>query len=444
MIRLIILLLGADALRREWTALAALGGLWTGLGLLVVGDAADGVNVLATEAFGWFVLVDGALGVFFALTAGRSASRFFLVKALALLTLGLIIVDMPWRNHLANSALFGLAFAIDGAMRIAAAWTIRFRRWRVVVAGGAFELVMAALAFSNWPVSHERTVPFSVGVLLLLSGWAVLRAALELRKLRPGASLTLLRSFGRLDPAWGGPAAPDAKGEPALVVHVWTPLGTAREPQRRPLIDRYVAAVDRRGRISTGHSALEVAPDLYISHYPAVEIDREPSEILRAVRATPENDVPGRFLPSYDAEVADWCPADAHVTFRRFDEERLRTFWAAYRRDGTYNLMGRNCTGTVAHALDAALEGVLGDGPAWRRVLRLAINPDLWLAAVLRVRAESMVWTPGLMLDYARALHRVVEPPPVRWWERLRGAIEEFRRMRSRPEGKEAVETTTA
>jgi len=442
MIRLVVLLLGADALKREWPIVAALGGLWMGLGLTVVIDTADGVTVLATEAFGWFLVIDGALGAFLALTAGRSAGRFFLVKALALLTLGLIIVDMPWRNHLANSALFGLAFAIDGAMRIAAAWTIRFPRWRIVVAGGAFELVMAGLAFSNWPVSYERTVPFSVGVLLLLSGWAVLRAAVKLRQLRPGASLTLLRSFGRPDAAGMGPR--EAGAEPALVVHVWTPVGTAHQPQRRPLIDRYVAAVDRRGRISTGHSALEVAPDLYISHYPAVELDRAPSEILRAVRATPENDVPGRFLPSYDAEVADWCPADARVTFHRFDEERLRTFWAAYRRNDTYNLMGRNCTGAVAHALDAALEGVLGDGPAWRRVLRLSVNPDLWLAALFRVRAESMVWTPGLMLDYARALHRVVEPPPARWWVRVRGAVEEYRRTRGRVDGEESVETTTA
>ena len=34
---------------------------------------------------------------------------------------------------------------------------------------------------------------------------------------------------------------------------------------------------------------------------------------------------------------------------------------------------------------------------------------DLWIAHFIRWKAREMVWTPGMMLDYARALERLVE-----------------------------------
>ena len=63
-------------------------------------------------------------------------------------------------------------------------------------------------------------------------------------------------------------------------------------------------------------------------------------------------------------------------------------------------------------------------------LLRLLANPDLWLAAVLRARAESMTWTPGLVLDYARAIRRVVEPRELSWRERFARTLRHLRLFR--------------
>jgi hypothetical protein len=211
------------------------------------------------------------------------------------------------------------------------------------------------------------------------------------------------------------PATPDDAGHDDLIVHVWTPAGPGRHPRRRPLIDRYIAAIDSKGRISTGHAALELAPNVYISHYPAVEIDRSPEEFGRVLRASADNDIPGRFLPSYREEADGWCEATEHIRFTRIDRLRVRHFWRAYRSDTAYNLTSRNCSSAVAHALDAALEGVLGQTERpWRAFFRALTTPELWIAGVLRRRAEAMAWTPGLVLDYARLLHVVVEPLPAR------------------------------
>ena len=452
MIRLILLLLGAPAVRSRWPWLLGFGLLCIGIALAVIGDAADGVTVVVAEAFAWILVFDGLSTLPVGEDAHGRAHRLHLIRGIGLIALGLLILDLPWHNDLANSVLFGLAFLIDGAARIATALVVRFRGWVWVVAGGAVEIGLAVLAFASWPISYEKTVPFCVGVLLLLMGWTVLRLALALRQLPADGSILALPAFGRR--CWythaaadmpalpASPAAPVAEGKPPpLVLHVWTPLGSAADPVRRPLIDRWIAAVDSKGRVSTGHAALELAPDLYVSHYPRTEVERNSANFIRQLRATACNDVPGRFLPSYRYEVDTWFDADARVTFRRFDEARLRAHWAAYSADDTYNLTRRNCSISAAVALEAALEGSCGEGPFWRRLIRLMTSSDLWAAAALRHRAKAMTWTPGLLLDYARALHRVVEPLPVNWLGRLRGTLRWLRRSRAAAQAAKAAET---
>jgi len=40
-------------------------------------------------------------------------------------------------------------------------------------------------------------------------------------------------------------------------------------------------------------------------------------------------------------------------------------------------------------------------------------------AAQMRKRAMTMAWTPGLVMDYARALQAIVHPVPLSWFERM-------------------------
>src|SRR5690606_6154717 len=116
------------------------------------------------------------------------------------------------------------------------------------------------------------------------------------------------------------------KNNGILNVYVWTAIGSVTDPERRILIDRYVAAVDKKGVISTGHSALEMPPDLYISHYPLDDIDHSPDDFRALLSAGHENDVPGRFNESLAQESADWCEPDRKVTFHRFHPQALRRF----------------------------------------------------------------------------------------------------------------------
>lgn len=203
-----------------------------------------------------------------------------------------------------------------------------------------------------------------------------------------------------------------------LRVLVWTPEGSAtQDTLPRPVMNRYIAAVDSAGVISTGHAALEMQ-DIYISLYPAVDIDRSPSEFFRTLRAVRENNVPGKFQDSYASESAAWCEADRQVCFHTFNAVSLRAFTTYYRRQEIYNLTWRNCSSSVAYALEAALDGVLCNRSGWSVFLRLFLQPELWIAAQLRRRATTMAWTPGLVLDYSRALHGLVHPARLNWFRK--------------------------
>ena len=60
----------------------------------------------------------------------------------------------------------------------------------------------------------------------------------------------------------------------------------------------------------------------------------------------------------------------------------------------------------------------------WLHVLRTLLMPELWIAAQVRRRAQIMAWTPGLTLDYCRALRAVVHPVDRPWFKRLVRALQ--------------------
>ncbi len=404
MIRLIILLLGAQALRGQRRLLMLFGWAWIAVGALMLFDVLqDGRSVLALDALAILLALEGLVAISAALVIGSSASRPVMLKGLGFLFLAFLVWDVPADDNIVATLVFGSALLLDGAVRIASSTVIQHSRWKPVALAGSGEILLSLMIFIGWPVPHRMTVPFCIGVMILLSGWALLRIARRLESFSLNQNPQLATQ----------PQTNDAN---PLRVYVWTPTGSAKDARRRYIVDRYIAAVDGSGNISTGHAALALAPDVYISHYPLNEISQSAQDFRRLLHSGEQNNVDGRFLPDLQQEVAAWCPPDKKIQFRRYNPTALRAFWQRYRQDATYNLTRRNCSTTVVQALDSALEGVLGDKHLWRRFLLLILDPNLWMLAVLRSRGESMTWTPGLVLDYARMLQQVTERQHQRWW----------------------------
>lgn len=473
MIQLILLLLGADFIRRRWFMLSVIGVIWFALGLFLCVDALDGVLYFPLHYFGVVLLLESLATLALVSTGTGAQKGLRCVKGLLFMVISILILSEHHHSDFALAMLFGLAFTCGGLLQIVSATVVRFPAWRVAVAGGIVQLVIAVVFFQPYPTHYRGTVPFCIALGLMLTGFSLSWLAMRARRLPSEASVyqLLLRNAQRQFPldaglqtpigadpfakgsAKGGAAAShgDARSsteganadapDDTLTVHVWTPSGSAKTPTlRRPLIDRYIAAVDASGVISTGHAALEAPPDIYISLYPAVEVDRSPDQFARLLRASAENDIAGVYQPDYRTEAAAWCESTAKITFRAFDRQRLAQFWRDYRKVEIYNLTHRNCSSTVSLALEAALEGSIQmNGPGWLMFLRMLVTPELWVAGQIRRRATTMAWTPGLTLDYARALRAIVHPPPISWLASVRLAWRHARRARADARGENAA-----
>jgi uncharacterized membrane protein HdeD (DUF308 family) len=435
MVRLMMILLGVDYLRARWRGVLIAGLLSALIGAALFIDALDGVLYFRIAPFAWLLLIEGlaTLAVAWTGMGGQRTLRY--VKGLAFCASAVLVLSGYRHASFILSMVFATLFLADGLLQIASAWVVRYRTWKYAVAAGALEIAIAVFLYQPYPTHYKGTVPYCLGLVLIFAGWNLLQLALRARRLgvnpalAQGGAAALAASAAGVS---GGVArklartvfdGPPNDAEHALTVHVWTPVGSSRaEARRQPLIDRYIAAVDRDGVISTGHAALETPENIYISLYPGVEIDRSPDEFTRVLRATHENDVPGLFQPDYATESKAWCPSTRKVRIRNYDPQRLALFWEHYRADTTYNLTHRNCSSTVSHALEAALEGATPRvwGGGWFAFARMLATPELWIAAQLRKRGQTMAWTPGLTLDYARALSMLADPRPSGWTRVLR------------------------
>jgi hypothetical protein len=438
---LVLLLLGVEYLRKRARGLAIGGAIFLIAGIVVFIDALDGVLYFPLGFFAALLVVDGlaTLGIAKSGVGGQRVLRY--VKGVfALVAGGLILAGHQYGNF-ALSMILGLLFLADGLMQSSAAYVVRYARWRYVFASGVAEVLLAIFFFQPYPTFYKGTLPYGVGLFLAFAGIKLWALARRVRTLESNPALAA-NAYPDVMPTHAGAAAqtvfdgPPLASEHALTVHVWTPSGSAKaETRNYPVVDRYIAAVDVNGVISTGHAALESPEGVYVSLYPAEEIDRSPDQFGALLRATAENDVAGIFQPDYPTEAKAWCPSTVQVRIRNYDAAKLQRFWDEYRQHAIYNLTHRNCSSSVSAALEAALDGVVGRlhgvDAGWRVLLRLLLTPELWVAAQIRKRALTMAWTPGLTLDYARALSMLADPRPFGWWKMSQAAVQQINELRA-------------
>lgn len=300
--------------------------VWIVVGLAIFVDGLNGAWDFPMRFFGFLLLLEALVSL--AAAAGGIAIYPWIryARGIAMLVIALLII-LPWADR---------RFRPGDPVRP----VLRRRRpvpdhgrlgralpgWRASLGGGIVQLLIAIFFIEPWPTWYAGTVPYATGVALLLSGWSVLWLGMRLRTLPEHTSLGMLFARGHYLGSRELAERAAERGRPSgevLTVHVWTTRGTAIDPVDRPLVDRHIAAVDKKGVISTGHSALEILPDIYISHYPKDEIDHSPTEFTAMLRATDENDVRGRFPPSYAIESQEWGQSTEKFHFYYFDGERV-------------------------------------------------------------------------------------------------------------------------
>ncbi|MGB9098489.1 MFS transporter [Erwinia sp.] len=412
MLQIALLLAGATFVRKSAPVLMLVGVFWGGLGLSIFIDGLQGHRHFPLHVFGLLLLLDSIVSLMVGSAAKGTQRGVFYFKGGLFFLISMLILFGNHEGSLVLAVVLGMAYFFTGLFVIASAIVVQFQHWRRSLLSGLAQLAFAIFLFLPFPTQHDGTVSQFIGMVLLTGGIQWLLLSIRMLRIKNGRSVFDILAPEDLTGTTSTPrTSPDELVTGQLIVHVWTPEGSAvTETLPRPVLNRYIAAVDINGVISTGHAALEVPTSLYISLYPGEDIDRSPSQFFNTLKAVESNTVRGEFQKDYPTEANKWCEADRNILFTSYNAASLNDFWARYRQVETYNLTWRNCSSSVAYALEAALDGTLRERCSWPGFLRLFFIPELWIAAQLRKRATTMAWTPGLVLDYTRALHALVHP----------------------------------
>jgi uncharacterized membrane protein HdeD (DUF308 family) len=418
---LAMLLLGPGNLRRSRWYIILLGAILLCSGLFIVIDASDTVTLIGLEAFGWVMVVMGLAKMAFSILAsGGGMPTLYTVQGIVFVIIGIAIAEFPDQSGNAFPWLFGLALILNGLYQFSSALVIRYPNWKWFLSSGICHIIFGGLLFFEWKQAAAWVVPLFLGGGMILIGLTTLRIALRLGRylVKEGDDSVLAvryfldahvasrfrRMYLSSEPVMT-PALSLENGD--LLIHVWTPSTVANISENPNLVGRYVATQDNDGKYTVGHSALEMNPDIYISHCDGDPTAFESSdEVWKTLRS---KDVSGVFLESFEEEIKTYILPSATIRFRNFNAGQLRTFWELYHQVTDYNFTNRNCSVAVALALEVSLMGTLGAGNRFRTLLSLLTSKDLWVAHFIRWKAREMVWTPGMMLEYAIALQRVVE-----------------------------------
>ncbi|MGU5952310.1 HdeD family acid-resistance protein [Klebsiella pneumoniae] len=426
MLQIAFLLCGREFLKKNGGILAIVGIIWGGSGLFILADGVYGGHHFPFTFFGWLLLCESIITLIASSGVDGSRRLALIFKGGIILGLSFMILSGRSGSNVLLAILLGFFCFLSGVLVIFSAWIVRYPYWKKSFFEGVSQVLFAIFLFQPYIGGYQGTIPQFIGVVMILSAMSCVKLSLRIQTLFPGVTIFDIQAAGSeiymghveyeidLHHSSHGKLINNKK----LRVLIWTPEGAAEEKTvPRPIFNRYIAAVDTRGVISTGHAALEME-DIYLSLYPYDDIDRSPSEFFHTLRAIQENNVQGEYQKDYISESEEWREADKIISFDVFCANSLRAFCIQYKKQDIYNLTWRNCSSSVAYGLEAALDGVLYNKYCWFVFFKLLMRPELWIAAQLRKRATTMAWTPGIVHDYARALHSLVHTKKLSWFKR--------------------------
>lgn len=177
----------ADALRKYSTWFVVYGIVMIVLGGLAI--LAPGIATLAVELMvGWLLLFGGAFGLVAAISAGRAAPGFWwnLLTALVCTVAGLTLLTRPGAGVITLTIIFTAYLLASGIGHIMLAIGYRSdipNAWVWMLISGIIDIVLALIIMSGLPGTAAWVLGLFVGINLLMTGVAIVMAALAVRRL---------------------------------------------------------------------------------------------------------------------------------------------------------------------------------------------------------------------------------------------------------------------
>ena len=143
MIRLVLLLLGVEYLRKRWRGILLIGLIWLIAGLVIFIAALDNALYFPINFFAYLFLAEGlaTLAVAWTGVGGQRILRY--VKGCAVVLAAMLIFAGHHHGNFLLSMIFGTLFLADGLIQCISAYMVRYRRWRVAFSWGVAEIALA-------------------------------------------------------------------------------------------------------------------------------------------------------------------------------------------------------------------------------------------------------------------------------------------------------------
>jgi uncharacterized membrane protein HdeD (DUF308 family) len=171
-----------EELRRKWGWFLALG-----IALLLLGTVAVALTPVATLAavmvLGWLMIFSGIVEAVHAFQVHRWGGFFLhLIGGVLGIVIGLLIVTHPGAGALAWTLLFASFFTVIGLFRLISAIRLKSPNWGWSAFDGAITLLLGIILWAEWPWSGLWFLGLSVGISLILRGWAYVMLAVAVRR----------------------------------------------------------------------------------------------------------------------------------------------------------------------------------------------------------------------------------------------------------------------
>lgn len=396
MIYIITMLYGRETAKKYFWAILSitLFGAFIGIGFFLLPFFADPYEFMIFLCIPIFL---EAIRSFICAVYCKGATRGLRIsRGLVLLFMVYVVLFSQihaWETVL-SGFITGLYLMMSSIWKMSNSIVLKFQRWKLMLAVSILEFFIGLWNFIPWSFDYSsRQIYWDVGTLILiysLDSFFVYYFVISSQLADIDGMKTDLESSNH------------KKNREQAVVHVWT--ATGQLPLFFKIIQRYIVSRNSLGVISTGHVAFEL-DEIYISHYPEKDIDRDTAQFLQILKSTEENNDTGVFQVSYLDEMKIASPSNFKLTIDGISKEKLDTFWQEYSKDTTYNLTNRNCSTVVSLALVKSTEGYFAEKRGgFMLLLKLLFSPELWVMSQLRKHASIMTWTPGIVLDYSRAM----------------------------------------
>ena len=196
MIRLILILLGVDYLRRRSVAMYGLGFAFVLAGIVLLVDSLGSYGYFPLKIFAGLLVVAGVCALAMAAVSSGAMRIGRIIEGVVFVLAALLVMAGHYGGDFWLAMILGTLFALDGLLQCLSAVIVRYPRWRLALLGGLCEIAIAVSFFSPYPFGYEGTVPYALSLALLFVGWGMIWIAVRMRLLGRDATVGQLLGAG--------------------------------------------------------------------------------------------------------------------------------------------------------------------------------------------------------------------------------------------------------